>query len=256
MGTPGGDSNGWPSDGGPPEGLPELPADWGRLIIPDDPAALADEAAAVRRELRRQRRRQRLGLPARNGADRNATGLRIPLAFLIAAVLATLASVLATTWPGRTPPAAAPPTPTATGAPAGLVGRDLPALELVDAGGGTVALRGSLPAVILLLDGCACTRLISDTAAARPDLTVVTVTAGRAAPGFAPNTTRSAPAVQGPGVPIRHLIDPTGELRDSLDLGTPDGAATALLVSRAGRIVRLASHTTSVEDFRSDLARL
>lgn len=249
MGTSGGNGGGWPPDNGPPDDLPELPPEWQGLVVPDDPAALAEEASLVRAELDRQRRRDH-----RRSGRRYGPEVRIASLVLAVSVLVTLASVLAATWPGKPRPSVAPRgTPTASSA--GATGRDLPALELVDAEGGTVALRAALPAVILLVDGCACGDLVASTARARPDLTVVTVTAGRAAPGFSPPTGTPAP-VRGPGVPIRHLTDPTGELRGSLGLGAPDGTAAAVLVSATGRIGRLVPSTTSVADFQTDLAAL
>jgi len=41
-----------PHDGGTPDGLPELPEEWGVIVIPDDLSELADEVRAVRAELR------------------------------------------------------------------------------------------------------------------------------------------------------------------------------------------------------------
>src|SRR3954463_12808252 len=43
-----GNGNGWP-----PDGLPDLPPEWGTVIIPDDLSELAEESSRVRRELRR-----------------------------------------------------------------------------------------------------------------------------------------------------------------------------------------------------------
>lgn len=252
MGTSGGDGGGWPPDGGGTPDDPDLPPEWQALVVPDDPAALALEAAAVRRELRRQARRERW--QRRLGAGRRPGELRIPLVVLGIAILVTLASVFAATWPGK-PRLPVVPRNTATIDTAEPAGLDLPALELVDADGKPVPLRGELPAVIMLIDGCPCGDLVTRTAEARPDLTVVTVTAGKAAPGFSPPATTASPPT-GPGVPIRHLVDPTGELRSSLPLGAPDGTAAVLLVSDAGRIFRLVPHTTSVEDFRADLPRI
>ena len=50
-----------PDDGGGSQsrGLPDLPPEWGTIVIPDDPAELADEAEALRRELRGSARRTR-----------------------------------------------------------------------------------------------------------------------------------------------------------------------------------------------------
>lgn len=254
MGTSGGDGGGWPPDGGgPPDDLPELPPEWRSLVVPDDPAALADEAAAVRRELRRQRRaarRQRLRRPSRAGRG----GPRLTYIILVIAVLVTLASLFAAPWQGRPRPQV-PPRTTGTGTTTGTTGWELPALELVAADGGTVPLRGTLPVVILLIDGCRCTDLIVATAQARTDLAVLTVTAGRAAPGFSPPASTPVP-VRVPGAQVRHLIDPTGELRASLKLGPPDGAAAVVLVSDTGLIDRVVASTTSVGDFQRELARL
>jgi hypothetical protein len=63
-------------------------------------------------------------------------------------------------------------------------------------------------------------------------------------------------APQDPAKTVWHLRDPTGELRSAFDLAAPDGTAAALLVDRAGQIVRRIPRTASVEDLRPDLARL
>ncbi len=52
----------------------------------------------------------------------------------------------------------------------------MPALDLLDRKGNHVSLRGELPAVVLVTDGCACAKLIADTvAAARPEIAVVVI---------------------------------------------------------------------------------
>ncbi len=57
MGTLRGDNGGGrPPDGG---GLPDLPPEWGTVVIPDDLTELDDEAAVIRRDFRRQARRNR-----------------------------------------------------------------------------------------------------------------------------------------------------------------------------------------------------
>src|SRR5690606_6148008 len=90
MGTLGGGNGGErPSDGGNrPDGLPGLPPEWGRIVIPDDPADLAEEATEVRRELRREARRRRirrlLRLPARPDPDEQS--IRIPLIIMAIAI--------------------------------------------------------------------------------------------------------------------------------------------------------------------------
>src|SRR3954470_5188308 len=45
MGTQGGNGGSWPPEGGgPPDDLPEIPPEWGVVVVPDDPGELADEA--------------------------------------------------------------------------------------------------------------------------------------------------------------------------------------------------------------------
>jgi hypothetical protein len=107
---------------------------------------------------------------------------------------------------------------------------------------------------VLLTEGCRCAQLIADTVAVvRPEIAVLTVTSTKPSPGTAPPT-GATPQPQ--GKTVRHLIDPTGGLRTHLDLGAPDGTATALLVDRSGEIIHRFPGTSSVEDFRPQLARL
>ncbi|MEV5448184.1 hypothetical protein AB0N23_37630, partial [Streptomyces sp. NPDC052644] len=84
---------------GPTDGLPDLPPEWGRVVVPDDASALADEAAQLRRELRRQARsgrwRRRLGLTARPDGR---PPLGLPLLMLLVAVLATTVGLVTVTW--------------------------------------------------------------------------------------------------------------------------------------------------------------
>ncbi|MFD0822891.1 hypothetical protein ACFQ0D_32250, partial [Micromonospora zhanjiangensis] len=119
MGSSGND--GWADGNGPSEPLPDLPPEWGPIVIPEDAAELAAEAAALRRELRRTSRRaawrQRFGLPTRPGGTPT---LRLPLLLMLVAILATLTSLFAMVWPGpgrqsgnRTPSAG----PVPSGAP-------------------------------------------------------------------------------------------------------------------------------------------
>ncbi|WFE58351.1 hypothetical protein [Micromonospora sp. WMMD712] len=232
---------------GSADGLPGLPPEWGRIVVPDDPSALADEAARVRRELRRRaghtRWRRRLGLlPRPDGRP----PLRLPLLVLLVTLLVTLAGLFAVTWP-RTPRSGDRPTvvpyPTATD----LSGRALPALDLVDAGNAAVPLRGLTPAVIILVDACPCPERVTEaTALAPPGVTVVTVEGGR--------TVRATPA--SPPATVRALADPAGGLRAFLRLPPRPGAAAALLVDRAGVLVRVVPELRSADDYRADLARL
>jgi hypothetical protein len=279
MGSLSDNGGGWPPDGGMPDGLPDLPPEWGDIVIPDDLSELSAQVADLRAELRRdhrrstwQRRTDHWGLRfLRHLANPR---LRGPALIVGVAVFVTVASLFASSWTG---PARQPAVPRAGGA--GSDNHTLPALSLIDVDEQPVPLRGQVPAVILLIDGCDCVQLIADTAAAvRPDIAVITVVTGTdtsAAPGNVPRGTGPAvtgPTVTGPGnaVPptqrtpptqtvraVRHLRDPTGELRRRFDLITPpDGTAAALLVSGANQIVRSIPRTISIEDLRPDLARL
>jgi hypothetical protein len=280
MGSRSDNGGSWPPDGGVPDGLPELPPEWGDVIVPDDLSSLADEVAAVRAELHLDQdetgwRRFTRGIGLRRGA-----GLRGPALIIAVAVLVTLASLWASAWPGP----ARPPGSQRTASNSET--RSLPALELIGADGQTVPLRGQLPAVILLIDGCECSQLVADTAAAvRPQIAIVTVVsgtagtptvrtagpvspAGTALTGAAPTSTAPATVAPATGAApptgaapqatpaVRPLRDPTNELRSAFDLAAPDGSAAVLLVSRTGEIVRTVLRTATIEDIRPDLARL
>jgi hypothetical protein len=279
MGSLSDNGGNWPPDGGVPDRLPDLPPEWGDIVVPDDLSSLATEVATIRAELHREQDRtpwqrfaRRVGL-RRDGHSR-ATALRGPALIIAMAVLVTLASLWASAWPG-------PARPTGTQRTAGGTdSRTLPALEMVGTDGQAVPLRGQLPAVILLVDGCDCARLVSDTAlAVKPETAVITVVSGPAAgtgaaaagppvaqtagnPTAGTQTSGtgaglpSAGAAGQAGVAVRALRDPTGELRSTFELAAPDGNAAVLLISRTGEIVRVVPRTAWVEDIRPDLARL
>ncbi|GAB1643454.1 hypothetical protein [Krasilnikovia sp. MM14-A1259] len=260
MGSFSDNGNEWPPDGASPEGLPDLPAEWGPVVVPDDLSELADEVAAIQAELHLALPRtpwQRFtARPAVRGMRRLAiAGLRAPVLIISLAVLVSVASLFASAWPG---PGRAPATQrtagttTSPGAGTGE-GDALPALELIGKDGSAVPLRGRLPAVVLLTDGCDCTKLIADTAAVRPDLPVLAVTTGTEATTAAPAGGAATPAV---ATTVRELRDPTGELRTSLALAAPDGTAAAVLVDNLGKIVRKVERAFTVEDFRAELTRL
>jgi hypothetical protein len=274
MGTlSGGDGGGWP-----PDELPDLPPEWGTIVIPDDAAELADEAGRVRRQLRReareQRWRRRLHLPPakpRSGDD-DATTLGVPLLVISIAVIATLTSLFAIAWPAHpqrpdlqptavattpvsTPGAGsgnpssgtsgAPDTgtaPTGTATPHAL---GLPDVALLDPAGAPLRLRRALPAVILLVDGCDCARLVAATAAAVAAVNpaISTVAVGR----------RQVPAVAGTPVGrLRAATDPGGVLRSEV----PGSGPSALLVGANAALVRIVPVVSTVDDFRADLTKL
>ncbi|WP_433313896.1 hypothetical protein ACQP0U_30735 [Micromonospora sp. CA-269861] len=218
---------------GPADGLPGLPPEWGRVVVPDDASALAAEAAQVRRELHRAS-----GLPGHRA-------LGLPLLVLLVAVLTTLAGLLVVTWP-RANRGTDRPTPAPYAPPATLTGQALPALDLVDADDAPVPLRGLLPAMIILLDGCPCPDRVTDALATAPaGVSVVTVTGGRSAPA-GPTAQRQA----------RALADPAGGLRAFLNQPARPGAATALLVDRTGTVTRVLPDLGTVESYRNDLSAL
>ncbi|MFC0533502.1 hypothetical protein [Phytohabitans kaempferiae] len=249
MGSTGNGNGGTPPDGGGrPEGVPDLPPEWGTVVIPDDLSELAEESAAVRKDLRRQARRD--AWSRRFGRGPSQSSMRVTLLIMAVAVLATLTSLFAVTWPGRQQQPLPPVARQTTSAPAPT--RTMPALDLIDVDGSPVALRGLLPAAVLLTDGCECTSLIADTAAtAKPGVTVVTVTRSSAPPPRA-STARA------PGTGVRTLADPTGGLRGSLQLGTQGAGqvATVLMVARTGEIIATVPAARTIEDIRLDLARL
>ncbi|MFC0030758.1 hypothetical protein ACFFMM_14645 [Micromonospora chaiyaphumensis] len=222
---------------GPSDGLPDLPPEWGRVVVPDDASALAEEARQVRRELR-QARRPAAGRRRPAGAAWPSVGL--PVLVLLVALLVTLTGLAAVTWPRSSRSGGAPtvlPYPTAPVGP-------LPALDLVGPDDAPVPLRSLLPAMIVLVDACSCAEQVSTAAAAAPPgVTVVTVTEDR--------TAASATA---PGV--RPLADPAGGLRSYLHLSAHPGTAAALLVDRQGTLVRMVPELGPVADYRDDLARL
>src|SRR3954468_1966720 len=169
------DNGGWPSDGGSPDGLPDLPEEWGVIVIPDDLSELSDEVAAVRAELRLaakpSRWRRFVNRPAMRQVRKiGLTAVRAPVLIISMAVLVTVASLFASAWPG---PPRSPAAQRTTGTTAEHADT-LPALELATADARPIALRNKLPAIVLITDGCDCARLSADTTAAvRPDIAVV-----------------------------------------------------------------------------------
>jgi hypothetical protein len=267
MGTLRGDNGGErPPEGG---GVPDLPPEWGLVVIPDDAAELDDEAAALRREWRRAARinrwRRWVGLaPIGSASRRSGTPLTLPLLIMAIAIVATLTSLFALVWPNngvRRAPASEPTATTAT----------LADLTLLDESARPVRLRDTFPAVILLVDGCNCTGLISATASAAPPTVSVLAVAriapplpGRATVGasttpaagaVAASASGAMPAAKAPH--LRSLADPGGQLMATFRTaaGELPGQAIAVLVRRGGQIARTLAFT-SVDQIAADLARL
>lgn len=241
MGTHYGGNGGDP----PPDGdrhrepdLPPLPPEWGDLTIPDDASALAEEAEQVRRELARE--------PATRPGRRFPTSPRFrvrsalgaPLLMVAVAVAITLASLIVMGW-SSTDVTRTPPEPT---------GRPVPAVTLTDHSGRPVPLAEQAPMVLLLVEDCACERLIGDTAAAAPS-GVRVVTVGHSPPGSVETEPGTTP-------PLR-LADPNGLIRAGLQLGLPaEAAATVVLVDPQGRIAHAVPSADSLAPYHRELADL
>ncbi|MEU4559820.1 hypothetical protein AB0F72_15665 [Actinoplanes sp. NPDC023936] len=252
------DNGGWPPDGGANDDLPDLPEEWGVIVIPDDLSELSDEVEAVRAELDTaapatgwQRFARR---PAVRRLRRWGTfAVRTPALIISLAILVTVASLFASAWPGPPRQPATQRTATTTEEPAGK----LPALELIGANGQTVSLMGRLPAVIILTDGCDCERLIADTVSlVKPDTAVIAVESTTPSVGTGAVALPPAQTPQADGKAVSLLQDPTGGLRRHFRLSAPDGTAAVLVVDKSGKIVRLWDRVASAERIRPDLARL
>jgi len=255
MGTLRGDNGGGerPQDGG---GLPDLPPEWGTIIIPDDPGDLDADGTSIRRQFRRatirRRWRRRLHLrpePVRRATD-DSPGLAVPLLIMSIAVIATLVSLLAVSWPGHTPRTSLPPHVTPSSAPAVV---SLAALSLLDPAGIATPLKDLTPVVILLIDGCSCEHLIAGT--------VDAIAAGGSA---SPQTSVLLVAAQAPTVPsglnplvtIRSFADPNNSLRAAVPVLAHDRTSAAVLVALDGTVVKALRVVTAASDFAGDLPKL
>jgi hypothetical protein len=162
--------------------------------------------------------------------------------------------IRASAWPIR--PRVVPSTSgTAAAAPrpgGGTAQSTTPALAdltLVDAAGTQRRLRDELPGVIMLVENCACAELLASTSIATAEVGIALIAVGR-------STAPAIPASTPSGARVWAAVDPQGVLWGWVP-GSPgtNGTATVLLVDATGTVVRAVS-TTSVDDFRLDLARL
>ncbi len=257
------DNGGW-SDNGSPDDLPDLPAEWGVIVVPDDLSELSYEVDAIRAELKLSERptrwRRLLNRPAmRRVRKLGLAALRAPVLIISMAVLVTVASLVASAWPG--PPRQ--PVVQRTSGGTDDQPEALPALDLLGRQGQTVALRAKLPAVILLTDGCDCNKLITDTVAAahsRPQIAVVVIEAALKTAATSTATTPStqaAPQAPTPGPSLLVLHPPASEnVREQLKVGAPADTAAALLVDKNGLIIKKFLRTASVADIQPYLARI
>jgi len=244
-----------PSDDGSGRhrGLPDVPPEWGTVIIPDDPSELAAEVAEVRRELRRERRRKRLRamLGLQSGRDGDPP-LSVPVVVIAVALLTTLISLFVVTL-GRPASPPLPPVDSAAPEAAQAPSTEIADVVLVDASGVRVRLGSLLPAVVLLVDGCDCEALVIDTALEVPDGVRVVPVAG------------TAPLIYGAPVNVRALADADGILRQKYAAGTSPGlspradpatTAIAVMVNGAGEVVGTFGPFDSVNELEPALDKL
>jgi hypothetical protein len=233
-----------PPDNG---GLPDLPPEWGVVVIPDDLQELENEAAEVRRQnrrsARRQRWRRRFRLAPKSDGDSPPVG--IPLLIMCIAIVAALTSLFAITFTTRSTPG---PTASAT-APAPAATEQMIDLALTDVNGKPVRLREELPAVLLLLDGCPCNDLIAQTAIAAPAKVTVLVV-DKTAP-FIPSNVHATAL----GDPEQALLATYADGPDRNP--TQAGVATAVLVDSHGLVTATISPAQSLTaSFQAQLAAL
>ncbi len=229
--------------------LPDLPPEWGPIVIPDDLAELADEAAEIRAELAASQQLPRMGrlIRAEPHGPRRLTG---PLVVLGLVLVTAFASLLVLVLP--TP--SVPPTdraPLATPAvAAGQVGGLVPLVGLSGPNGSLLRLRDLRPAVLLLTPaGCARCAAVGAalTVAARDSRVTVVLVADAGRPNPLPAEATGDRAVS--------LADPQGVLFRAVTARSPAGP-TAVLVRADGVITRVVPDITDVATLRGELAAL
>lgn len=169
-------------------GVPDLPPEWAGIVIPDDASELAAETEALRRERRRDHRRDRIQaiFATRRWQRYGLSGPVIALSVLVAGIFGSLLFLLPTGPSSPREQQLARPT-----AAPGSVGGLLPDLQLATSTGSTVRTRDLRPAVVLVLpEGCACDSLVDqmvlDTTTGR--IAVLVVTEGSGTPRPLPNS--------------------------------------------------------------------
>lgn len=224
------------------DGVGSVPAPWGEAVIPDDIAELADEAAEVRRELRRERRLRRMG-----GGDDTGPGIIGPLLVVLLTMTMALVSLFGGFWP-RVP--AADEAGEGTRA-AGV--RNVPDLTLSDANGSEVRLRDAGPAVILNVGRCACAELIGESAAVAGRNSVSLLVVGQpTAPDLAPIVRQTQPGQ------VLALADPSGALARRVvpDRAPEKGSAVVILLGGDGSMRQVMTDVRSAEEFAAGAAQL
>jgi hypothetical protein len=222
-------NGGTPDDNGSHsrEPLPDFPADWGPVIIPDDASELEADRAALHKERRRQARRNRLraltGRPPVGTAPGDNQSVGVPLMIMAVAVLVTLVSLFVVTW-ARGPAGSLTQSSTTNRRPDSTSASELSDISLTDTVGAPVRLGSVLPAIVLLVDGCACTSLVNDLAKTAPaGVNIVPVA-------------RTVPSGTSVAANIRPLADPNGQLAGRFPASGPSGTATAVLLDKGAKV--------------------
>jgi hypothetical protein len=224
----------------------DLPPEWASLVVPDDASALDAEAAEVRAELARERRRARWRTLGRFGGWPEY-GISAPLIGLMLLVVASFAGLLVVVLPGGAPLAPAAPLahpPVTPGRNGGL----LPDVRLRDSDGQLFTVRDLRPGVVLLVgDRCDCASLVQEytsaTAEARVRLLVVGDTVVPRLPGQLARG--RVLAATDPGHLLAAALHPAAS-------GPPE----AVLVASDGRIDRVIPEARNVVDLRGHLSAL
>lgn len=232
-----------------PDGLPGFPAEWGRIVIPDDASELDREAAKVRRELRRETPAGLYRLHPR----RRLQHLTLPLVLVTMAVLIATTSLFAAMWPQSHRSNGSRSTHPATAAPKALhTGAALPNLTLTNAAGHPLRLRDTHPAIVLLTRHCRCARLITGAVRATRTAAVTVLVVGDTHQPTLPSLPAKAH--------VATAVDPSGKLAGAIAAGAspaPTGrTGAALLVNAKGDLVRMVPATTSAADFSKQVPAL
>ncbi|HEX2418234.1 MAG TPA: hypothetical protein VHJ83_08965 [Micromonosporaceae bacterium] len=248
MGALTGDDDGLRPDRDPtPDGPLSVNTPWGRLPIPDDISELADEAADVRRGLRRSRWRHRLWRLLAADDDPRGPGIIGPLLVMALAMTIGLGSLFGGFWPHRSNDLASGATRVHD------VPERLPELILADPHGRQVQLAVFRPSVIISVARCICADLIAQAAAMtrRKGIPLIVVDQPTAA-DLPPSVPRDVPGR------IVCVADPEDKLSRTVASlrETRRGTAMVLLVAGDGSLTQVLADVRSAHEFAPGLDRL
>ncbi len=153
------------------------------------------------------------------------------------AIVATLTSLFAIAWPAHVNRPASP-----AGQSSASVAT-LPDVLLTDSTGRQFRARESLPALILLVDGCGCADLIRASATAVEASTSVLVV-GHQLPTL-PD-----------GLPTGRRVSAAADPADALRTAYPGSGTAAVLAARNGAVVAVLHDVTTADSFRAYLSEL